>query len=126
MSTLTPLDLLRWSWSPFPGPGIRIEEHLDGDRFVVRAELPGVDPGKDVEVTLSGEVLKIKVERKESFTGKAHSEFHYGSFYRTVPVPPGLRPDTVDASYQAGILTISALIAENQTAGKPIPIKAES
>ncbi|GAB7039066.1 MULTISPECIES: Hsp20/alpha crystallin family protein [Catenuloplanes] len=126
MSTLTPLDLLRWSWSPFPGPGIRIEEQLEGDRFVVRAELPGVDPEKDVEVTLSGEVLKIHVERKEAFTGKAQSEFHYGSFFRTVPVPAGLRPDTVEASYRAGILTISALVAENQTAGEPIPIKTAS
>ncbi len=125
MSTLTrfPLDLPTWSWLPFPGPGIKIEERLEGDRYVVRAELPGVDPAKDVEVTLAGEVLKLHVERKEAHTGRTHSEFQYGTFYRAIPVPPGLRADTVTAGYEGGILTISALIAETETAGKAIPIE---
>ena len=128
MSTLTrfPLDLPTWSWLPFPGPGIKIEEQLEGERYVVRAELPGVDPEKDVEVTLAGEVLKLRVERKEAHTGRTHSEFHYGTFYRAIPVPPGLRPDTVTAGYEGGILTISALIAETEAAGKSIPIKVSS
>ena len=72
MSTVTlrtrglfPMDWPSLAWLPLAGPAIRIEEFLDGKDYVVRAELPGVDPEKDVHVMVEDGVLRIKVERSE-------------------------------------------------------------
>jgi HSP20 family protein len=124
MSTLirTPFDLVSLSWLPTLGIGIKIEERLDGDRYVLRAELPGVDPAKDVQLTADGGELRLRVERKETHAEKGRSEFHYGSFYRTVQLPAGVKADTLTASYTAGILEVSALVGEPAAMAKAIPI----
>ncbi|GAA0808114.1 Hsp20/alpha crystallin family protein [Spirilliplanes yamanashiensis] len=124
MTTLvrTPFDLMGLSWLPTLGAGIRIEERLDGDRYVVRAELPGVDPAKDVQLTVEHGELHLRVERKETHAEKGRSEFHYGSFYRTVPLPAGVKADTLTALYTDGILEISALVGEPAPTAKAIPI----
>ena len=61
--------------------------------MVVRAELPGVDPEKDIDVTVEDGVLTISAERRESTEKKEdtsyRSEFRYGSFVRRLPVPRG-------------------------------------
>jgi HSP20 family protein len=44
---------------------IRVEEYRDGETFVVRAELPGIDPEKDVEVTASEGMLHLHAERRD-------------------------------------------------------------
>ena len=49
-------DLADLSWFPFVEPVIRIEEYHKDDRYVVRAELPGVDPAKDIEVTAKSDI----------------------------------------------------------------------
>ena len=103
MSTMTrfravasPFDLTGLSW--LLGPDIKIEERLDGDRYIIRAELPGLDPAKDVQVSLAAGELRLQVERKEEHTEKGHSEFRYGTFYRTIPLPSGAKTDTLTAA----------------------------
>ena len=127
MSTITrfravasPFDLMGLSW--LLGPEIRIEERLDGEHYIVRAELPGIDPAKDVQVSLAGDELHLQLERKETETEKGHSEFRYGRFYRTILMPPGTKADTLSASYTDGILEIKALVGEPGGAAKIIPI----
>ena len=126
MSTITrfrtaagPFDL-NLSW--LLGPDIRIEEKIDGDRYIVRAELPGIDPAKDVQISLAGGDLRLQVERKEEHIEKGHTEFRYGTFYRLVPLPAGVKADTLSATYEGGILEISALVGEPGAAVKTIPI----
>ncbi|BCB83024.1 Hsp20/alpha crystallin family protein [Phytohabitans suffuscus] len=120
---LTPLEWVNnLSLFPFLAPSIRIEEFLDGETYVVRAELPGIDPAKDVTVTYAEGELRLHVERSTEHKDRTHSEFHYGSFYRTVPLPAGAREDTITAEYADGILTIKLLVGEVETTGKPIPI----
>lgn len=65
-------DLFGWVESGFPvahgAPGlhgIRVEEYLRDDTYVLRAELLGVDPGKDAEITVSDGVLTLRAERGE-------------------------------------------------------------
>jgi len=123
----SPFDLAGLSW--LLGPEIRIEERLDGDRYIVRAELPGIDPAKDVQVSLVGDQLRLQMERKEGHVEKGHSEFRYGTFYRIIPLPAGARADTLTATYTDGILEVSALVGEQGPAAKTIPItvgKAEA
>jgi HSP20 family protein len=91
---------------------MRVEEYLEEGRYVLRAELPGIDPSKDVEIILSGGVLTVRAERREERKEEHRSEFHYGSFERRITVPPNANEDDVTATYANGILEVSVGLAE--------------
>lgn len=109
-------------WFPFDvGEGfLRTEEFYDGDTLVVRAELPGVDPDKDVEITVGGGVVRIHARREEKAEHKDkqgyRSEFRYGDFTREVALPAGASSDDVKATYRDGILEVRIPCGEH---GKP-------
>jgi HSP20 family protein len=52
---------------------LRVEEFRDADSLVSRGELPGIDPGRDVELTVANDVLDVRAERQEKSerTGKS-------------------------------------------------------
>jgi HSP20 family protein len=89
---------------------MRVEEFNDGHDMVIRAELPGIDPDKDVEVTTSGGFVKIRAHREEKaeHTEKSgyRSEFRYGEFEREVSLPDGVESKDVKATYKDGILEV--------------------
>jgi HSP20 family protein len=89
---------------------LRIEQELTDDTIVIRAEMPGIDPEKNVEITVVDGVLHIRAERsfeqKEEKEGQTRSEFHYGSFSRSVRVPNEVDVDDVKATYTDGILEV--------------------
>ena len=93
--------------------------HRDGD-LVVRAELPGVDPQKDVKVALVAGDLCICGERKEETEVKERDYFRkertYGSFERHIAVPEDVNPDRVVANYRDGVLEVVV-----KGGGKPAP-----
>ena len=72
-------------------PALRVDEFRDGGSLVVRAELPGIDPEKDVDVSVSDGVLHIQAERQEKTEHKDkdgyRTEFRYGSFTRDIALP---------------------------------------
>ena len=80
------------------------------DEIEVSIELPGMDE-KDIEVSLSRDVLTVrgekKAEKKEEKKGYYLSERSYGSFYRSIPLPPGADTDKAKAEFKKGVLTIS-------------------
>jgi HSP20 family protein len=95
------------------------------ERFVARLELPGIDP-KDVQVTLEGDNLLIrgerKAEREEKQEGKYLQREHvYGSFQRAVQLPHRVQADKVKASYRNGILSIEMPKAAEYV-GRQIPV----
>jgi HSP20 family protein len=123
-------DLVGWFEEPFLplrpylGQPIRIEEYTEDGSYVVRAELAGIDPQKDLEVTVGGGYLTIRAEREEKTEGKQRSEFRYGSFTRSLSLPGDANEEDVTATYHAGILTISiGLHAEKKEAVKKIEVK---
>lgn len=65
----------------------RLEDETKDGIYEVRAELPGVDPVEDIEVTVRDGKLAIKASRKRTTESNGLSEFSYGSFSRTVPFP---------------------------------------
>jgi HSP20 family protein len=83
---------------------------------VVRADLPGVNPG-DIEVTLQGDQLTIRGERRPvQHAGAGASEVRevpYGAFERTLTVPQGIAPDRVRATYHQGVLEVSLPLPES-------------
>jgi HSP20 family protein len=125
------VDLFGWPWPQdgrafverlfgLSGDMIRVEEHTEGDTEVIRAEAPGIDPDKDVEITVEDGLLALHVERREQSREKVgegyHSEFRYGSLSRTVPLPSGAKEDQVSATYTDGILEIRVPLAPAETA----------
>lgn len=124
-------DLIDWFEEPFLGlrpflaQPIRIEDYISGEHYVVRAEIAGVDPGKDLEVSVGGGYLSIRAERSSSVEGKHRSEFRYGSFSRTLQLPASADLDDVSANYVNGILTVRvALKGEHKEAVKKVPVTA--
>lgn len=106
---------------------MRVEEYVDGDTCVVRAEIPDIDPEKDVEVTVEDGMLHIRAERREKSERKDktsyRSEFRYGSFSRTIPLRADVKESDIKATYQDGVLEIRAPMAsEPKSAATKIPV----
>lgn len=95
--------------------------------LVVKASLPGVKP-EDVDITISGDTLTIKGETKTDEEVKRedylYQEHRYGSFSRTLVLPPDLRTDKADASFDQGIFTLTIPRAE-EVKPKTIKVKAK-
>jgi len=95
---------------------IRVDEYRENGSLVVRAELPGIDPDKDVEITVSDGMLRIAAERREEEMteekGYVRQELSYGSFTRTLLLPEGVTESDITASYKDGILEIRIPAAE--------------
>ena len=110
---------------PYLGQAIRIEDYTEDGYYVVRAEIAGIDPEKDLEVSVGAGYLSIRVERSGQLDGKHRSEFRYGSFSRTLELPPRADADDVTAEYASGILTIKVAVkGEQEEAVKRIPVTA--
>jgi len=96
--------------------------------LVITAEVPGVTE-KDVDVTLAGDLLTIKGEKKAEEEQKngalSYVERRYGSFSRSVRLPFAVKDENVDATYDKGVLTIRIpKPAEVQNASRRIEVKA--
>ena len=96
------------------------------DEYLVKASLPGINPD-DLEITFNANVLSIKGETKEE---KEVKESHYhmrerrsGSFSRSISLPSTIDPDVIEASYEAGVLTLHLPKAEE---AKPKRIQVQS
>jgi len=105
---------------------IRVEEELHDDKLVIRAELPGIDPDKDVELFVTDGMLRLHAERrkemKEEHEGRFRSEFSYGSFTRSVALPKGASAADVTATYTDGILEITIPVAQPTSETKRVEI----
>ncbi|KAF0967379.1 MULTISPECIES: Hsp20/alpha crystallin family protein [Gordonia] len=110
-------------WGSGAGRLIRVEEHLDEGKYTLRAELPGMDPDKNFDISVRDGRLTIKAEREERSEEGTRTEFHYGSFYRSVPLPEGAKEDDIDATYTDGILTVTMPVSEAPSPEKRIEIK---
>jgi HSP20 family protein len=114
----------------FDDNDMKVEEFRDGDMLVVRAEMPGIDPDKDVEITVSDGMLHLSAERRSETKTEDkkgyRSEFRYGSFARSVRLPAGAGEDDVKATYDNGILEVRIPIDESSNGAKKIPISRSS
>lgn len=88
-------------------PAVDIRE--EKDRFVIVADLPGVDP-KDIEVTMENGVLALRGERKfeKDVSGDNYKrvERAYGTFYRRFSLPDSADPDRIEAHGRNGVIEI--------------------
>ena len=96
----------RSEWAPATMP-VDVEETAEA--YVFRADLPGME-AKDVKVSLEGDTLTLRGERKretDKVSGNVHrTERAFGTFERTFTLPAPVRGDQVKASYRNGVLEI--------------------
>ena len=92
------------SWIP------RVDIHEEDDRFVVTADLPGVE-GKDIEITAEKGVLTLKGERrsekKSSKDGFESIERASGTFLRRFTLPESVNAEAIKAAHVNGVLEIT-------------------
>ena len=104
----------------------KVEEYEDEGMMVVKAEMPGIDPDRDVEITVADGMLRIKAERRRESKVEEkkgfRSEFEYGSFTRAVALPAGVTEDDVTASYHDGILEVRLPIDRGEAEARKIPV----
>ena len=107
---LRPFEMTTWS------PGIDVFEK--DNRLVTRLDLPGVKK-ENLKVEVADGMLTISGERKNETEEKTDSyyrrEREYGNFYRTVPLPDGVKFEEVKATFADGVLEVSV----------PLPAKVE-
>ncbi len=106
----------------FDNRAIRVEDELHDDMYEIRAELPGVDPEEDIEVTVCDGRVTITAERSRPGDNCGRSEFSYGSFSRSLPLPDGADEDDVNAIYDRGILTVSVPLSDENRVEKVIEV----
>jgi len=125
-------DLPGWfpGWAHWPGfrglmesavegvEPMRIEEHVEDNQLIVKAELPGIDPDKDVEIFIQDQTLHIEAHRRQETTeehkGHYRREFRYGRFARRIPLPAGATEDEISASYTDGVLEVRVPLPSKQ------------
>jgi HSP20 family protein len=125
-------------WDDFFGPGRKALRPMEmewapavdvsetADQVVIKAEVPGME-AKDIDISLAGDVLTIKGEKKSEREEKKENyhlvERTYGSFSRSLKLPTAVDADKIEASYKQGVLTVSCPKKE-EVKPKAIEIKA--
>jgi HSP20 family protein len=90
----------------------QVEVREEGGKLHVCADLPGMRK-EDVKLSLEGDQLVLQGERQssreEGQQGGSfyHSERSYGSFYRSIPLPEGVDPQTAQANFKDGVLDVT-------------------
>ncbi|MBM4274293.1 MAG: Hsp20/alpha crystallin family protein [Deltaproteobacteria bacterium] len=124
-------------WEDYFGPGRRglrpmemewapaIDVSETADQVVVMAEIPGIEV-KDIDISLTGDMLTIKGEKKSEREEKKENyhlvERSYGSFSRSLKLPAAVDADKIEAKYDKGVLTI-ACPKKEEVKPKAIEIK---
>lgn len=100
-SPLSTVHSLTWQALPIP-----IEQYPEGGSYVFRLEIPGVDPGPDLVVSVQTGTLSVEAERRDDGPEGRQSEFRYGHYARHISLPLGANTADVSAVYHNGILTV--------------------
>lgn len=122
--SLTPTGLLRREGEWYPA----MDCYMKGNQFIVHTDLPGIDP-KDVDISVTGNILAIKGERKsdveEKKEGYLFHETSYGAFERSLTIPEGVDSAKVRARYTNGVLELT-MPAKAEALPKKVNIEIEA
>jgi len=117
------------SWNPIASAESLLPQtdmYEEKGQLVMKTELPGVDK-EDLDITLEGDRLIIKAEKKEEAVEEAthHArERYYGQYFRSVTLPYAVKEEEIAATMKNGVLEIRLPKAEEVKA-KKIEIKAQ-
>ncbi|QJU53381.1 Hsp20/alpha crystallin family protein [Herbiconiux sp. KACC 21604] len=98
-----------------PGPRVMpVDLYRDQDRYVLNADLPGVDPGS-VDVDVDGQLLTIRAQRTAGSAEGAKwlaQERPAGSYLRQFSIGEGVDTAGISASYDNGVLSVIIPVSE--------------
>ncbi len=114
MTTTPDSSTSDWPGSPLstlhqlaqPVRSIPVEQYPDEASYVVRFEVPGVDPAQDLTVSVQAGTLTVQIEHPHTGPEDKQSEFQYGRFARSIALPLGADVSDVSATCHNGILTV--------------------
>ena len=118
------------TWRPFEMEMSRVPQmdmYEDKDELVMKTELPGID-SKDLDITLEGDRLTIRAEKKEEVKEDAtlHTrERYYGQYYRSMTLPYPVKEKEISATFENGVLELKLPKAE-EVKPKRIEIKTQA
>lgn len=105
-----------------------VDVYETGDSIVLKADLPEVSK-EDVDISVEGNVLTIRGERKREHEVKEKKfyrrERSYGSFTRSFTLPGTVDPDKIEAGFTGGVLTVT-LPKREESKPKQIKVKVSS
>jgi HSP20 family protein len=109
-----------------PGPRVMpVDLYREADRYVLNADLPGVDPGS-VDVDVDGQLLTIRAQRTAGTAEGAKwlaQERPSGSYLRQFSVGEGIDVAGISASYDNGVLSVVIPVSER---AKPRKIEVQA
>lgn len=133
--TTTMVDSISdWPGSPLstlhrPAEQVRsipAEQYLDGASHVVRFEIPGVDPARDLTVSVQPGWLTVLADHMHTGPEDQQGEFEYGSSTRCIALPLGADISDVSATCHNGILTVRIRMrSEHEGDGRRIQVTVE-
>lgn len=110
-----------YSWTP------KLDMYEEKDWLVMKWELPGLQK-EDIDISLEGDYLTVKAERKQEEVTKDKTyyacETYYGTYTRTVMLPYPVDADKITATYEGGILELRLPKAE-EAKPKHIEVKVK-
>jgi HSP20 family protein len=109
------------AWRPYT------DMYRENGLLIVKAELPGIDPDKDVKITVEGDMLVLSgeklTEKEVKEPDRLLRERIFGHFERRIPLPDKVDPEAIKAVYEKGVLTIKVpLPTEVRPKTKEIPV----
>lgn len=127
-------DISDWPGSPLStlhsaaatAQPIRREEYVRDSRYVIRFELPGIDPDADLDVSIEAQVLTVHAERHQGTGAKYHSEFRYGMFCSHVTLPADVDAGDVTATYRNGVLEVAVALQSKHAPHKIKVVTADA
>jgi HSP20 family protein len=112
-------DLETSTWLP------QVEVFERNGKVNIRADLPGLSRD-DIDVDITNDAVVIRGERQqeqeENEAGYYRSERSYGSFYREIPLPSGVKPEEANATFRDGVLEITMPAPARQPQSRRIEI----
>jgi HSP20 family protein len=97
---------------------MRVEEFREDGTLVIRADLPGINPETDVELTVADGALRIEAERhaggEREERDYLREEVRYGLVTRTLPLPAGVSEAGITADYRDGVLEVHVPVPQGE------------
>lgn len=102
-----------------------VDLYRDGDRYILKADMPGIDPGS-VDIDVDGQLLTIRAHRTAELSENVKwisKERPYGSYLRQFSVGEGIDSSQISAHYDNGVLSVIIPVSER---AKPRKIEVSS
>lgn len=101
------------------GRPIRTEDYVEDGQYVVRADLPGIDPVRDIDLSVAEGHLEIRAVRRADEVPRGHAEISYGLFRRVLRLPEGADCTSLSTEYNNGVLRLAFKLPGGD---KPTPL----